>query len=52
MDGAKTFPLALLSVLFLGVTALLRVTANGQLLEPANAHIQSFPVGQGPTRKL
>src|SRR6266550_1001969 len=48
MKIAKTPALALISMLFLGLTALLPLAAKAQPLDPANVQIQSFPVGLGP----
>ena len=48
MNTAKTLPLALVSSLFLGLTALLPLAAKAQPLDPADFQIQSFPVGNGP----
>jgi YVTN family beta-propeller protein len=45
---AITPPLALVSALFLGLTALLPLAAKAQPLDPANIEIQSFPVGLAP----
>jgi hypothetical protein len=46
MNTARTSVLALVSVLFLGLTALLPLGAKAQLLGSVN--IQSFPMGNGP----
>ena len=49
MNIAKTPALALVSMLFLGLTALLPLAAKAQPLDPANIQIQTFPVGNDPS---
>src|SRR5213082_3480858 len=49
MNTAKAPLIALVSLLFLGLTELLPLAAKAQLLNPdVNIQIQSFPVGNGP----
>src|SRR6059058_2170088 len=48
-NTTSSSPLALLPVLFLGITVLLPLSAKTQPLDPAaNIQIQSFPVGNYP----
>jgi DNA-binding beta-propeller fold protein YncE len=48
MNTAKTSALTLISVLSLGLTALLACAAKAEPLDPDNVQIQSIPVGHNP----
>src|SRR5437763_9234230 len=48
MNTPKTPALALISVLFLGLTVLSPLAAKAEPLDPGDFQIQSFPVGNGP----